>query len=76
MLMKWLFNNPVGFFDKTNPEATIRSTAIWSVVGAIVGAAAFFIINPHPSRESCFIWLPLWIVLNAVIAGLIEWQID
>lgn len=70
-----LLTRRVGLLDKRNPKATLRSVLIRAAVAAAIGSIAFLILFRHSSREAWMIGFPLWVLLNAAIGALAEWQI-
>jgi hypothetical protein len=65
----------MGLLDKNNPKATPKTILMQSITGAVVGAAAFFLLFRPSVREAWKITLPIWVLLCAAIGALMEWQV-
>ncbi|NMC21374.1 MAG: hypothetical protein GYA33_13260 [Thermogutta sp.] len=65
----------MGLLEKWNPKATWRSVLRAAVFNMGVGAAFFFLFFKPEWREAWPITLPPWLLLSALVGGLIEWQV-
>jgi hypothetical protein len=64
----------MGLLDKTNPKATAWSVLRSALVSAIVAAIVFFVAFKPSYKEVWPVTLPLWVLLCALVGGLMEWQ--
>lgn len=64
----------MGLLDKTNPKATAWSVLRAALVSAIVAAIVFVVAFKSSYKEVWPVTLPLWVLLCALVGGLMEWQ--
>ena len=74
VLARGISSEPWGLLDKTNPRATVSSTAAhalgWSIVGAIGYGSLIYWFG-----WSVNYWL-FWTIFLGFCGGLMEWQLD
>ncbi|HJT34803.1 MAG TPA: hypothetical protein VJ783_22440 [Pirellulales bacterium] len=70
------FDNLMGLLDKTNPTATWQSVTRHAIIGAVLSPALFLAFGKPAVREHWCALLPVFAILGAAVAAILEWQLD
>ena len=66
----------MGLLDKTNPTATRQSLIRHAVIGAVLAPVLFLAVGKPAVREHWLALLPVFAILGAAVAAILEWQLD